>query len=598
MDQGESILERLARVARKALGGEPPAARDAGHGLRVVGLSLVKNEEDVIEPFVRHNLRFLDAMFVADNGSADRTREILVAMEREGLPLVVFDDPVTAYNQSEKMTALLRGVCAATLPDYVVPLDADEFIRSSPAAFREELARIPPGGVGLVPWSTYVVSPDDVSGAISDPPRSLAWRRRAELPQYRKVILRLDGRYASNIVLAQGNHSAERDDGAALAAVPLDGLALAHFPVRSESQLTSKAVVGWMAYLARDRDARRSSLGFQWRDNFDAALARGGIPRSELPERSLMYAQDARPIEWSTDIVRDPLDFTYVRRYGSGQREPALATIARSWERALCPPPSIGDGLRQAIAQKVAELGSGGDTKEAAVANTAFEPLWHLRHPFVDIPPYRYLAERHQPRSVLDVGCGLGAALLVFKALGAERVRGIDGFPGRFSLLGEQEYRQHDLGRPFDLHETFDLVTCIEVAEHLVPGSEETLMTSLARHATDAILFSAAEKEQPGEAHINCRPFDEWLERWLAMGWAPDPLASLAFRSLSTFSWLRRNPVLLRRTGGRRRASELAASRLRAIGSLGFRWYSQEPAIHDHAFGEDPPRDLYVDAAM
>jgi SAM-dependent methyltransferase len=425
----------------------------------------------------------------------------------------------------------------------------------------------------------------------------LAWRRRAELPLYRKAILRLDGRYASSIVLAQGNHSAARDDGTALAAVPLDNLALAHFPVRNESQLTSKTVVGWMAYLARNRDARRSSLGYQWREGFDATLVQGGIPRSELPERSMLYAQDARPIEWGADIVRDPLDFTYERRYGSGQREPALATIVRSWERAQCPPPSLADGLRQAIVRKVAELEAGGDATIEPVANTAFEPLWHLRHPFVDVSPYRYLAERYQPRSVLDVGCGLGAALLVFKALGAERVRGIDGFPGRFSLLGAQEYRQHDLARPFDLRETFDLVTCVEVAEHLMPGSEQTLIACLARHATDAILFSAAEKDQPGEAHINCRPLDEWLDRWLAMGWAPDPLASLAFRALSTFSWLRRNPVLLRRTGGSRRASELAASRLRALGRLGFRWYSQDPAIHDYAFREDPPRDLYLGPA-
>ncbi len=389
MGERESILERVVQAARQALGREPLAAPGSPEeGLRVVGLSLVKNEEDVIEPFVRHNLRFLDALFVADNGSADRTREILVSLEREGLPVVVFDDPVAAYTQSEKMTSMLRGVCAAALPDYVLPLDADEFIRcGSRAVFREQLALIPSGGVGLVPWSTYVLSPDDLGQEISDPPRSLARRRRAELPLYRKAILRLDGRYAPGIVVAQGNHSAARDDGSGLPEVPLDGFALAHFPVRSEGQLTSKAVVGWMAYLARDRDARRSSLGYQWRDGFDAALIKGGIPRSELPERSMLYAQHARPIDWSADLVNDPVDFTYVRRYGGGRREPALATIARSWERALCPPPSLGNGLRQAIAAKLAELGLGEGATGEAVANSAFEPLWHLRHPFVDIPP-------------------------------------------------------------------------------------------------------------------------------------------------------------------------------------------------------------------
>lgn len=45
-----------------------------------VGVSMVKNEEDIIEAFVRYNLRFLDHILVVDNGSSDSTLLILKKM--------------------------------------------------------------------------------------------------------------------------------------------------------------------------------------------------------------------------------------------------------------------------------------------------------------------------------------------------------------------------------------------------------------------------------------------------------------------------------------------------------------------------------------
>jgi SAM-dependent methyltransferase len=561
----------------------------------VIGLSLVKNEADVIEPFVRHNLQYLDALFVADNGSVDRTRQILVALQHEGLPLIVFDDPVAAYTQSEKMTRMLRGVSAAVLPDFVLTLDADEFIDcESRHAFLDQLNLIPVRGAGLIRWKTYVLTPGNLDRESSDPPRSLTKRRTLERPQYFKVALRLDGRYQPDIVLIQGNHSALGAGGTLLPQVELSGISFAHVPVRGAAQLASKAVVGWMAYLAKDRNARRSDLAYQWREAFDVVLAKGGVPNDELTLRSMLYAQDPRPVDWDADLVSDPVGFSYLRRYGSGLREPALATVARSWERSACPPTTISEELVVAISDRLRGVEASPVVGDASMAGTAFSPTWHLARPYFDAPPFRYLAELLQPESVLDVGCGMGAALRLFGAFGATRVLGIDGFPGRFTILAPEQYRQHDLAEEVHLGETFDLVSCIEVAEHLVPGSEEVLLGTLARHARQAILFSAAGEGQPGEGHINCRPLADWLGMWRALGWSPDLLASLAFRALSTFSWLRRNPVLLRRSPPYGPHATAPEARLLEIGRMKYNWYSQEPCIYDYPFGEEPPRDLYI----
>jgi len=562
----------------------------------VVGLSMVKNEEDVVEAFVRHNLQFLDALFVADNDSTDATRSILIRMEQEGLPVIVFDDPIASFIQSEKMTRFLRGISSTVFPDFLVPLDADEFIRcESRTRFLDQLECIPAGGVGYLPWVTYVVTPADLAPDCDDPLRQITHRRREEKPRWNKAIVRLDRQYSPSLVLTQGNHDVLRLNGDTLPSIALESVALAHFPVRSAEQLTTKVVVGWMAYMARGSNARQSTAGFHWRDAFDLVLAQGEIPRNELPERSMLYAQEQRPIDWSRDAVLDPMPFTYARSYGSSRsasRGRVLATVAKSWEKTLASKDSFGGHLERIVSEKRAALERDG-VSPGKVGDTTFDASWHLTHPFVDLPPYRYLAERFRPFSVLDVGCGLGATLLYLQSAGVGTIMGIDGFPGRDAMLPEGAYAQHDLSKSFDAGGPYDLVICTEVAEHLPAAAADALLATLARHAQDLILFSAAEIGQPGLEHITCRPIDHWLERWRELGWEPDVFASLAFRSLSTLSWLRRNPLVLRKAGAARSLEACAAPGLAEIGAIRYRWYSQEPQVYDYPFTEEPPAEVY-----
>ncbi len=67
-------------------------------------------------------------------------------------------------------------------------------------------------------------------------------------------------------------------------------------------------------------------------------------------------------------------------------------------------------------------------------------------------------------QSVLDVGCGAGAWLAVWKQQGC-RVQGLDGdYVDRNSLLIEaSEFVAQDLQSGFDLNEKFDIAQCLEV---------------------------------------------------------------------------------------------------------------------------------------
>jgi SAM-dependent methyltransferase len=122
--------------------------------------------------------------------------------------------------------------------------------------------------------------------------------------------------------------------------------------------------------------------------------------------------------------------------------------------------------------------------------------------------------EALEPASVLDVGCGTGAWASVFSELGVPDVVGVDGdYVDRSRLLvPEENFIASDLERPLHVGRRFDLVTSLEVAEHLAPTAAREFVASLVRHA-DAILFSAAIPRQGGENHLN----EQWPEYWAAL---------------------------------------------------------------------------------
>ncbi|AMO24443.1 hypothetical protein GCM10027034_12900 [Ramlibacter solisilvae] len=117
------------------------------------------------------------------------------------------------------------------------------------------------------------------------------------------------------------------------------------------------------------------------------------------------------------------------------------------------------------------------------------------------------------PRSMLDVGCGAGAWVRAYQEAGLPDVTGVDGSyvnPSRL-MFAPTRFRPIDVARPFSLGRRFDLVQCLEVAEHLDPQASGTLVDNLTSHAP-VVLFSAAPPGQGGENHINERPYEFWQE--------------------------------------------------------------------------------------
>jgi SAM-dependent methyltransferase len=575
------LFDRLRNLLRRHPEVQAPVTVEpaAPPAPRILGFTLVKNEQDIIEPFLRHNAGLLDALVVVDNGSVDATRSIALACARELGNIVIADHPAFGFSHDLRSDRILPACQCAFFADYVIPLDADEFLGCGSRAELEALvSAIPPGGLGSMAWRSFVIRPGQEDAVAQDPPRGFTHRRRLEQPEFHKAVLRLDGAAPHGLKLDPGSHGASRG-GQPVPATPLPGLPLLHVPVRSARQVAAKGVVAWMSRLAVDPAARDSDDSFQWRQAFDV-VAQGGqeAAGAGLAETAMRYAQDRGPIDGDADTQAEQPPGPLPRRHSSGAFMDPLALVARSWEQAVTPPRPL---LRLARPEGLAPL--------PGTTDTAFDAAWHWDHLFLDIPPFRFLAEKHQPRSVLDVGCGIGQYLALFRALGASTVLGVDGVPEAAvaGVLEPAEYQARDLAQSFDLGTRFDLVLCLEVAEHMAPADAAVLLDSVARHAGERIVFSAAEPDQPGHGHVNCRPLAEWLRDWADRGWVPDLVDSLGLRALATLSWFRRNPVVLRRGGV---AEGAAATRiLSGIAARPYAWYAQPPAIHEHPFAAPPP---------
>jgi hypothetical protein len=222
--------------------------------MRVVAVSMVKNEAGVVEPFVRHAAAVVDHHLIFDHASTDGTLFVLRKLVREGLPLTVVTDDRVGKLQAERTTALMRRAAAEFAADWVLPLDADEFPQPGPpAAFRAALAGLAADRPAWVWMVDHAPHPAD-DPAEPNPVLRLRHRVPDADRSAGKVIV--PGRLAADprVTLGYGNHTLLRD-GAELPTDRLADLWLAHFPAYSPAQTILKVATNELQRRAAGRAA-------------------------------------------------------------------------------------------------------------------------------------------------------------------------------------------------------------------------------------------------------------------------------------------------------------------------------------------------------
>jgi len=137
---------------------------------------------------------------------------------------------------------------------------------------------------------------------------------------------------------------------------------------------------------------------------------------------------------------------------------------------------------------------------------------------------------------IIDVGCGCGEWLMVLEAMGANRPLGVDGAWVPRHMRCCTDFAELNLESAIPLCGNYDLVICLELAEHLSPERTDPLVLALA--GADRILWSAAVPGQGGTGHLNEQPHAYWIDRFAEHGyearslnqWADDPLVAGWYR--------------------------------------------------------------------
>ena len=130
------------------------------------------------------------------------------------------------------------------------------------------------------------------------------------------------------------------------------------------------------------------------------------------------------------------------------------------------------------------------------------------------------LMSMFSPKSVVDVGCGVGAWLSVFRACGCRDIRGFDGrwVERDHLLIDPNDFSPIDIAAGAATDRRYDLALCLEVGEHLPSRDAEKLIDILVQ-SSDVIIFGAAIPHQGGKGHVNEQWPDYWMEKFEQRGY-------------------------------------------------------------------------------
>lgn len=284
--------------------------------MKIISITTIKNEADIIESFVRYHSNIMDLMIILDNGSTDDTLDILNKLKQEGLPIVVINDEDRYFEPFIKYNYLLDVALNEYSADIICPLDCDEFIVCDDANPRKLIENISHDSYLKLKWRTYVpTSYDDEN--IKFIPSRITHVRDEKLETNYKVIITKELVDRFDVKLSIGNHDIDVEEELKDKIKCIDdvGLNIAHFPLRSINQTKSKVLLGYPNTLSRNTVVKGTS--FHYEVMFNKIKNNEHLSTEDVTRLAKQYSLDFKkiPSKYEDDnlitIKEKPMDLSF-----------------------------------------------------------------------------------------------------------------------------------------------------------------------------------------------------------------------------------------------------------------------------------------------
>lgn len=133
-----------------------------------------------------------------------------------------------------------------------------------------------------------------------------------------------------------------------------------------------------------------------------------------------------------------------------------------------------------------------------------------------------------QPKRIIDLGCATNDIVEYFNnhygiGFGIEGSKEVLHYINEKSLIKIEDLRipvkQWSKGFLYHiLKKSYDLCLCLEVLEHIEPEYADNIVDTIC-HFSDQALVSAAPVGQKGHYHVNCQPYEYWIEKFALRGY-------------------------------------------------------------------------------
>ena len=270
---------------------------------KIISITTVKNESDIIESFIRYNLNIVDEMIILDNGSTDDTLHIINQLIEEGLPINIIIDKDRYFEPAKKYNFLLKKAINEFNADIICPIDVDEFIVSNNNSNpRDIIKKIPPHCCYKLKWKTYVPTNNDDEKDLFIPSR-IKYIRNENIETFYKVIITKELVNDFDIKLEIGNHNIvinPKYENKITIRSNID-LKIAHFPLRSVDQTMSKVLVSYPNTLSRKN--ANPHLSHHYPIMFNKIMDIGEIDINDVTNFAKQYS--LKPNEDRTDFLQE-----------------------------------------------------------------------------------------------------------------------------------------------------------------------------------------------------------------------------------------------------------------------------------------------------